>query len=107
SAEDCLKPVAARWLARMALPLLDRGAMLSAATDVETAREAARSASAHGTVIVANVNHPAQTVLSGETPAIRAAAEWLEGRGIAATSLEVSHAFHSPLVAGLAEAMRG
>src|SRR5207237_7032167 len=75
--------------------------------DVGTAQEAARAGSGHGTVVVANVNHPGQTVLSGETPAVRAAAEWLEGRGIAVTWLDVSHAFHSPLVGGIADAMRG
>ncbi|TMB32947.1 MAG: SDR family NAD(P)-dependent oxidoreductase, partial [Deltaproteobacteria bacterium] len=107
SPEDCVRLVAARGLAMMALPLADRGAMLSAATDVETAREAARAASAHGTVVVANVNHPGQTVLSGETLALRAAAQWLEGRSIAVTWLDVSHAFHSPLVAGIADTMRG
>src|SRR5205823_9958500 len=105
SPEDCVRLVAARGLAMMDLPLADRGAMLSAATDVVTAREAVRAASGHGTVVVANVNHPGQTVLSGETPAVRAAAEWLEGRGIAVTWLDVSHAFHSPLVGGIADAM--
>src|SRR5207248_4049308 len=104
---DCVKLAAARGLAMMALPLAARGAMLSAATDVGTAQEAARAGSGHGTVVVANVNHPGQTVLSGETPAVRAAAEWLEGRGIAVTWLDVSHAFHSPLVGGIADAMRG
>jgi acyl transferase domain-containing protein len=106
SDEDCVRLVAERGLAMMSLPLADRGAMLSAATDGTTAREAARAAAAHGIITVANFNHPSQTVLSGETAAIRAAAQWLEGRGIAVTRLDVSHAFHSPLVAGIADAMR-
>ncbi|MFL5365948.1 MAG: aminotransferase class I/II-fold pyridoxal phosphate-dependent enzyme [Myxococcales bacterium] len=106
SDEDCVRLVAERGLAMMALPLADRGAMLSAATDVATAREAVRAASAHGTIAIANLNHPAQTVLSGETGAIGAAAQWLEGRGIAVVRLDVSHAFHSPLVSGIADPMR-
>ena len=105
--EDCVRLVAERGLAMMALPLAGRGEMLSAATDSKVAAEAAQVASAQGTVTVANVNHPSQTVLSGDTAAIAAAEKWLEGRGIATTRLDVSHAFHSPLVSGIADRMRG
>jgi acyl transferase domain-containing protein/NAD(P)-dependent dehydrogenase (short-subunit alcohol dehydrogenase family) len=50
-------------------------------------------------VVIANHNAPAQTVLSGPTPEIVRAAEVLERRGIQARRLPVAAAFHSPAVA--------
>ncbi|MHB0995958.1 MAG: SDR family NAD(P)-dependent oxidoreductase [Elusimicrobiales bacterium] len=51
-------------------------------------------------LIVANKNTPAQFVLSGATAEIKRAAERLAARGLKATVLQVSAAFHSPLVSG-------
>ncbi|AHH96952.1 type I polyketide synthase [Kutzneria albida] len=44
-------------------------------------------------------NHPSQVVASGSVPALRALAARCDQRRVAATTLPVSHAFHSPLVA--------
>jgi enediyne polyketide synthase len=55
-------------------------------------------------VVVAAHNAPRQTVVSGEAAAVRRFAERLASAGITATMLPVSHAFHSPLVAGVATA---
>ncbi|MBX7114377.1 MAG: aminotransferase class I/II-fold pyridoxal phosphate-dependent enzyme [Myxococcaceae bacterium] len=49
-------------------------------------------------VVIANINHPTQVVLSGTTAAVKAAAEKLNARGLKVTPLDVSHAFHSPLM---------
>lgn len=54
-------------------------------------------------VEVANVNHPRQTVISGKTNAVEQAVEALKGAKIAAKLLRVSHAFHSPVVAGVTD----
>jgi acyl transferase domain-containing protein/NAD(P)H-dependent flavin oxidoreductase YrpB (nitropropane dioxygenase family) len=49
-------------------------------------------------VWVANVNGPRQTVVSGTADAVAAAVELLAGHGLDATPLNVSAAFHSPLM---------
>ncbi len=49
-------------------------------------------------VVIANINHPTQVVLSGTTLAVKAAAEKLTAQGLKVTALDVSHAFHSPLM---------
>jgi len=103
SDEDCLRLVARRGLAMVGLRLADPGVMASAAADPGTVREALRGIDG---AVVANLNHPGQTVVSGTTEAIRRASAALEARGVKVTPLEVSHAFHSPLLADVAGAMR-
>ena len=52
-----------------------------------------------GVVVPANYNEPKQTVVSGEVPAVKAAAELAKTRGaLKALLLPVSGAFHSPLL---------
>src|SRR3954469_20323397 len=64
-------------------------------------------ASAHGTFGIANRNSPGQVVVSGERPAIEAAAEIARELGARkAIVLPVSVAAHSPLMAEAAEGMR-
>ncbi|XKK42107.1 SDR family NAD(P)-dependent oxidoreductase [Nocardiopsis sp. ARC36] len=50
-------------------------------------------------VVVGAHNGPEQTVVSGSAAAVGRVRERARGRGLAATPLRVSHAFHSPLVA--------
>lgn len=50
-------------------------------------------------VVIAGLNSPTQTILSGEAGAIAAIARRFAARGLRCTPLRVSHAFHSPLVA--------
>jgi enediyne polyketide synthase len=57
-------------------------------------------------VVVAGLNGPRRTVISGEAAAVAAVVERARAAGIAATPLAVSHAFHSPLVAAAAPALR-
>ncbi|MDP2866324.1 MAG: phosphopantetheine-binding protein, partial [Elusimicrobiota bacterium] len=51
-------------------------------------------------LIIANKNAPSQFVLSGRTEEIKRAAECFTKRSLKNTPLQVSAAFHSPLVAG-------
>ncbi len=99
--EDAVVRVAAargRAMAELGSPT---GAMLSLAFD---ARET--EALIAGTpLIVAGLNTPRQTVVSGESGAIERLAEQAHARGVAARRLPVSHAFHSPLVAAAAPAL--
>jgi acyl transferase domain-containing protein len=54
-------------------------------------------------VVVANYNSPAQTVLSGAEDAIEDAEKRLQKAGISYRRLPVSAAFHSPLISGCVE----
>lgn len=71
------------------------GAMLS----VAAGRQAVEEVLNGERVVIAGLNSPSQTVLSGEAIEISAVARRAEARGLHTTLLRVSHAFHSPLVA--------
>lgn len=55
-------------------------------------------AGSEGALSVAAINAPAQTVIAGTPQAVDRAVRELTARGIAARRLEVSRAFHSPLM---------
>ena len=71
----------------------DLGTMAAVAADVATVRRTIGD-----DVVVANINAPNQTVISGPSAAIAAAIERLGAAGFAATRIPVSAAFHSPLM---------
>jgi acyl transferase domain-containing protein/NAD(P)H-dependent flavin oxidoreductase YrpB (nitropropane dioxygenase family) len=54
-------------------------------------------------VVIANLNGPAQTVISGTEAGVAAAVAKLKESGIKARPIPVACAFHSPLVAGAAK----
>jgi enediyne polyketide synthase len=90
-----------------------RGAAMSSASDVPGAMLALAAAAADAyaliagtSVVVAACNGPEQTVVSGERSAVEAIARRAAQRGIAATSLATSHAFHSPVMAAAGPALR-
>ncbi|MGW2248875.1 type I polyketide synthase [Kitasatospora sp. NPDC001660] len=56
-------------------------------------------------VVAAGYNGPRQTVVSGPAAAVDEACRRAAAEGVTATRLNVSHAFHSPLVAPAARAM--
>jgi len=56
-------------------------------------------------VVIANYNSPAQTIISGPTPAVESAVAALAAAGLSAKPLPVACAFHSPVVAAAAETM--
>lgn len=53
-------------------------------------------------VVIAGLNSPSQTVISGEAAAVASVVRRARNAGLKTASLSVSHAFHSPLVAGAA-----
>ena len=71
------------------------GAMLSVAANRQAVEEILNGER----VVIAGLNSPIQTVLSGEAVEISAVARRAESHGLRTTLLRVSHAFHSSLVA--------
>ena len=92
--EEGLTLVAER--ARLMQSLPPTGEM--AAVFADEGRVAAAIEPYRGRVSIAAVNGPAHTVVSGEREALREALRQLEVDGVDARTLNVSHAFHSPLM---------
>ncbi|EHR52748.1 polyketide synthase family protein [Saccharomonospora marina XMU15] len=67
--------------------------------------EEAAALSSDEPVVIAGYNGPSQTVLSGDADAVDRVCERARAAGIHATRINVSHAFHSPLVEPAAAAM--
>ncbi|WP_030326515.1 type I polyketide synthase [Streptomyces sp. NRRL B-3229] len=81
----------------------DPGTMAAVSADADGVERALREAGAPASVVVANHNSPAQTVISGPTEAVATAVRLLREAGLAAKRIPVACAFHSPLVAGAGE----
>ncbi|MGV4982058.1 SDR family oxidoreductase [Streptomyces sp. NRAIS4] len=81
----------------------DPGTMAAVGAPAETVVHTLRSADAPASVVVANLNSPEQTVISGPTADIEAAVRLLRAAGLGARRIPVACAFHSPLVAGAGE----
>ncbi len=104
SLEDGLKLVVARGRLMQALPA---GRMASVAADeltVERLLQAMGEADEligeriGERVVVAAVNAPENTVISGEGAAVERVCAGFEAQGVRVTPLAVSHAFHSPMM---------
>ncbi|HZZ38231.1 MAG TPA: beta-ketoacyl synthase N-terminal-like domain-containing protein [Acidobacteriaceae bacterium] len=92
--EDGLRLVHAR--AELMDRLAARGGMRAVAADVERVLRAL--AGWEGEVAIAAVNGPASVVISGSVEGLKAVAGKLEAEGVRTRELDVSHAFHSPLL---------
>ncbi|HYF63260.1 MAG TPA: SDR family oxidoreductase, partial [Herpetosiphonaceae bacterium] len=95
SLEDALTLVAARARWIQAQP---HGAMLAVSLGVD-----AISAYAEGAVALAVVNSPMTCVLAGPQAALEAVKARLDADDVASRWLETSHAFHSPMLAPVAD----
>jgi len=94
SLEDGLKLIAARGRLMQQLPA--GGAMVALMADSE--RVLAAIAGLEDKVSVAAFNGPKQVVISGDREALQGIVARFEADGIRAHWLQVSHAFHSPLM---------
>ncbi|ANP53720.1 acyl transferase domain-containing protein/NAD(P)H-dependent flavin oxidoreductase YrpB (nitropropane dioxygenase family) [Streptomyces griseochromogenes] len=75
------------------------GTMAAVGAPAEDVERALRAARTPATVVVANRNSPEQSVISGPTADVEAAVRLLREAGLAARSIPVACAFHSPVVA--------
>ncbi|MDG4864355.1 ACP S-malonyltransferase, partial [Streptomyces sp. T-3] len=78
----------------------DPGAMAAISAGEAETLDVLRSTGLAEQVVLANLNSPAQSVISGPTGAVRDAVTALRDAGHGAKPLPVACAFHSPLVAG-------
>ena len=95
SLEEGLKLIAARGQLMQQLPA--DGAMVSVMASEERVRSLL-SSDIETTVSIAAINGPESMVLSGATEALESIVNQLESAEIKTTFLQVSHAFHSPLM---------
>ncbi len=94
SLEEGLKLIATRGKLMQQLP--GNGVMVALMAASERVKAAIEARSA--TVSIAAVNGPESTVISGTAADIQAVVDELELEGIKSKTLQVSHAFHSPLM---------
>ncbi|MDJ0517581.1 MAG: beta-ketoacyl synthase N-terminal-like domain-containing protein [Trichodesmium sp. MO_231.B1] len=93
SLEDGLKLIVSRGRLMQQLP--SGGEMVSVMASESYVREALASVPQ---ISIAAINGPESVVISGESVAVRSLVNSLELSGIKTTQLQVSHAFHSPLM---------
>ncbi|MBE9169284.1 acyltransferase domain-containing protein [Pleurocapsales cyanobacterium LEGE 06147] len=92
--EDGLKLIAERGRLMQALP--PNGQMVAIFAD--EAKVSATIEPYRGKVSIAAINSPKNTVISGEYRAVQAVLKQLEAQEVEYRRLQVSHAFHSPLM---------
>jgi acyl transferase domain-containing protein/NADPH:quinone reductase-like Zn-dependent oxidoreductase/acyl carrier protein len=102
SLEHALKLIANR--ARLMQQLPQNGKMVAvAASAKETEKYLKPSEQRFDQISIAAINTPNNTVISGEQQQIEQLVEILHSQNIKTTTLSVSHAFHSPLMAPILE----
>ncbi len=99
SFEDACALVAARG--RLMVERTDPGAMAAVFADAEDLEVELRTHA--GRLAIAAYNCDARVVLSGATELVHGVTEGLRQRGIRSEPLDVSHAFHSPLMEPMLE----
>lgn len=94
---DALEAVAVRGREMARVSIADPGMMMSIPADARVVEEVLNQVK--GYVVAANKNSPKQTVISGETQAVKDAAKIFKERGLDPIPIPVSAAFHSGVVA--------
>ncbi|MGW0767476.1 SDR family oxidoreductase [Streptomyces sp. NPDC002676] len=79
------------------------GTMAAVGAPADDVAHTLRTARAPESVVVANLNSPEQTVISGPTADVESAVRLLREAGFGARRIPVACAFHSPLVAAAVE----
>jgi acyl transferase domain-containing protein len=93
-----LKAIRERTLSVQALPLADPGRMIAVACSASRAAQLFAGDGAGATI--AADNSPSASIISAPTATADAIVARAAAEGIEATVLDVSHAYHSPIIAG-------
>ena len=104
SFKDALLAVSARGKEMANVHVPDKGLMASFSCGPEQAEQILRTV--EGYVVAANKNCPVQTVIAGETAAVKKAMEAAKAAGVEAMLLPVSAAFHTSIVAPASAPLR-
>jgi acyl transferase domain-containing protein/NAD(P)-dependent dehydrogenase (short-subunit alcohol dehydrogenase family) len=102
--EDALLAVSARGREMADLEVEDVGRMAAVLAPLETVQEVVDAT--EGNVVVANVNSRTQAVIGGATEPVTRAIAAFEERELRVVPLNVSHAFHTTIVAPASEPLR-
>ncbi|MGQ0625344.1 MAG: SDR family NAD(P)-dependent oxidoreductase [Sporichthyaceae bacterium] len=101
---DLLEISEARGVAILSAAGTDPGTMAAVSAGADAVRVALGTLLG-GDLVIANLNAPDQTVISGPTPAIAQALTALSAAGLSASRIPVAAAFHSPLIAEAARTL--
>jgi acyl transferase domain-containing protein/NADP-dependent 3-hydroxy acid dehydrogenase YdfG len=102
--EDALLAVSARGREMAGLEVEDVGRMAAVFAPLETVQEIVDAT--EGNVVVANVNSRTQAVIGGASEPVTRAIAAFEARDVRVVPLNVSHAFHTTIVAPASEPLR-
>jgi len=103
---DALKVIQARGQAMAAAYPSEKSAMAAVMGSTADIIQATVASISSGVVVAANFNAPSQTVISGEKQAVLEAIEALKALGAKVIPLNVSGAFHSPLMQSASEHLK-
>jgi acyl transferase domain-containing protein len=101
--DDALRAVSARGSEMTKASIGDNGLMAAAFGPVDEIAKIL--ASIDGYVVVANINSSKEAVIGGATEAVQKAIEAIRDAGYTAIQLQVSHAFHTEIVAAAGDAL--
>jgi malonyl CoA-acyl carrier protein transacylase len=98
---EALEVVSARGREMARVSLADNGCMAAVSAPLQEVERIIQSVD--GYVVIANVNSPVQSVIGGATKAVEAAIAACQAEGYQAVKIQVSHAFHTRIVAPASE----
>ena len=101
---DALEAVSARGREMTRVSVADNGKMAAVSGPIEEIEKVLKTVD--GYVVIANLNSEHQAVIGGGTSAVEQAMEALQKAGFACLALQVSHAFHTSIVAPASEPLK-
>ena len=102
--ENALKAVSARGQEMTKCAMDDNGLMAAAAGPIAEIQKVLDGISEY--VVIANINSTKEAVIGGSSAGVEKAVEALKAAGFRAQLLQVSHAFHTNIVAASGEALK-
>jgi acyl transferase domain-containing protein/acyl carrier protein/NAD(P)-dependent dehydrogenase (short-subunit alcohol dehydrogenase family) len=103
SFDEALKAVSARGKEMTRCALEDNGMMAAAFGPIEKIQEVLNTVDEY--VVIANINSSKEAVIGGTTTGVKMAMDAISEAGYTARALQVSHAFHTRIVAPAGESL--